>query len=235
LAEVVPSYPEMVVIPAGKFQMGSPVGEGEDHERPRHEVSIASFAIGKAEVTFDQWDACVQAGGCSHVPDYEGWGRGDRPVINVSWDDAQEYAGWLSVETGERFRLPTEAEWEYAARAGTDTTWSFGDDEGELASHAWYVYNSGDRTHPVGGKTPNPWSLRDVHGNVWEWVQDCWNVDYQGALTDGSAWASGACGRRVLRGGSWDFKPVDLRSANRAGGVAGFRYNNIGFRLAQDL
>ena len=230
--EVVPSYPEMVVIPAGTFQIGSPASP--DDETPPHKVRIESFAIGKTEVTFDQWDTCVRACGCKHRADDKGWGRGDRPVVNVSWEDAQEYAAWLSHrETGKRYRLPTEAEWEYAARAGTDTRWFFGDSDRDLGKHAWYDGNFGGKTHPVGEKTPNPWGLRDVHGNVWEWVQACWNDDYEGAPADGSVWEQGLCGRRVLRGGSWDCRPEGLRSADRYGGNAGYRSSSIGFRLAQ--
>jgi formylglycine-generating enzyme required for sulfatase activity len=160
-------------------------------------------------------------------------------VIYVSWEDAVAYAQWLSEQTGKRYRLPTEAEWEYAARAGTRTPWSFGDDKGELGNSAWYSANSGAQTHPVGEKAPNPWGLHDVHGNVWEWVRDCWHGSYARAPTDGSAWEEadgGDCGRRVLRGGSWFDGPVTLRSAyrfrNLAVYVLGFFH---GFRLAQDL
>jgi formylglycine-generating enzyme required for sulfatase activity len=159
-------------------------------------------------------------------------------VIKVSWGDAVAYAQWLSKRTGKGYRLPTEAEWEYATRAGTSTRWSFGDGKQALGKHAWYDDNADSKTHPVGEKSPNPWGLHDVHGNVWEWVQDCWHESYQGAPTDGSAWLAaggGNCGRCVVRGGSWDNLPVDLRSAYRSWSESGTRNGTLGFRLAQDL
>jgi formylglycine-generating enzyme required for sulfatase activity len=230
--------PEMVRIEPGTFLMGSAEGAGDDDERPQHEVRIArAYGMGRYPVTFEEYGAFAKAIK-GDLPDDRGWGRGRRPAINVSWQDAVAYAQWLSERTGKRYRLPSEAEWEYAARAGTGSRWSFGDDKGALDRCAWYWTNSGDQTHPVGGKEPNPWGLYDVHGNVWEWVQDCWHGNYQGAPNDGTAWleaSGGDCGQRVLRGGSWFGKPVDLRSANRYGYDADYRYNLFGFRLAQDL
>ncbi len=209
--------PEMVVVPSGSFLMGSPEDEEGryDNEGPQHRVTIAEpFAIGVYEVTFDEWDACVAAGGCNgYRPDDDGWGRGRRPVINVSWDDAQAYVDWLSDRTGEEYRLPSEAEWEYAARAGTTTRYWPGDEI--TAEYANFGRNVG-RTIEVGSLgRPNAFGLHDVHGNVWEWVEDCWNDSYAGAPANGTAWTSGDCGRRVLRGGSWDDYPRSLRSAYR--------------------
>jgi formylglycine-generating enzyme required for sulfatase activity len=232
--------PEMLVLPAGRFWMGSPEnepGRGDD-EGPRHEVAIPrGFALGVTPVTFADYDRFVQATG-SKKPNDEGWGRGTRPVIGVSWEDAVAYAAWLTKQTGKPYRLPSEAEWEYACRAGTETPWSFGDQKSELGVYAWYEGNADRQTHPVGEKRPNPWGLCDMHGNVWEWVEDCWHEDYEGAPTDSSAWlgaGGGECGGRVERGGSWFNVPEALRSAYRGGVSAVFRDGNLGFRLAQDL
>jgi len=228
--------PEMVVVPAGSFMMGSPSSEAgrDDDEDPVHRVTIAySFAVGVFEVSFAQWDACVSDGGCNgYSPDDAGWGRGNRPVINVSWEDAQSYLKWLSAKTGKSYRLLSESEWEYAARAGTTTAYHFG---GSIASsQANYGGNIG-KTAPVGSYPPNAFDLHDVHGNVLEWVQDCYNVNYTGAPVDGSAWQSGDCSRRVLRGGSWLNEPRFLRSALRGWITAGGRNSYFGFRVARTL
>ena len=221
-----PECPEMVVVPAGSFMMGS---DESSSEKPRHRVTIAKpFAVGKHEVTFAEWDACVVAGGCGggHRPYDRGWGRGRRPVINVSWDDAKAYVLWLNRKTGKQYRLPSEAEWEYAARAGTTTRYSWGDDIGRNRANC---ANCGSRwdneqTAPTGSFRANVFGLHDVHGNVWEWVEDCWSGDYPGAPSDGRAWTGGDCGNRVLRGGSWDFNDrgsSDLRSATGSGQDSG--------------
>jgi formylglycine-generating enzyme required for sulfatase activity len=233
-----PMCPEMVVVPAGEFRMGSSEGEaGRDgDEGPVRTVRIgAPFAVGKFEVTFAEWDACVAERGCTHKPGDQGWGRGRQPVINVSWDDARQYVAWLSGKTGKRYRLLTEAEWEYAARAGTQTRYSFGDSERQLGEHAWFSGNSGSRAQAVGGKQANAWGLHDMHGNVWEWVEDCYTDSYRGASTDGSANATGDCSRRVVRGGSWSNFPQLLRAAYRYGNPTVDRLYNIGFRLARSL
>jgi formylglycine-generating enzyme required for sulfatase activity len=230
--------PEMISIQPGTFLMGSPDGEGSDNVRPQHEVRIEhAFAIGKYPVTFDEYDAFAKAAN-RDLPNDRGWGRGKRPVIYVSWDDAVAYVKWLSAQTGKRYRLPTEAEWEYACRAGTQTPWFFGNKESDLDQYAWHDGNSGSKTHPVGEKKPNPWGLHDVNGNVWDWVQDCWHESYQGAPTDGSAWeekAGGDCGRRVVRGGSWYGSPVWTRSAGRFRFYTVYANDFLSFRLAQDL
>ena len=239
--------PEMVVVPAGTFRMGEPKSEEEsgDSERPVHSVSVPSFAAGVYELTFAEWDACAASGGCGgHRPKDQGWGRGRRPAINVSWDDAQSYVRWLSKKTGKRYRLLSESEWEYAARAGTRTPFHTGStistDQANYDGN--HVYGPSGRkgvyrrkTVPVGSFPANAYGLHDVHGNVWEWVQDCWNGNYQGAPGDGSAWESGDCSRRVLRGGSWNYIPRVLRSASRSGVDAGIRNNSCGFRVARTL
>ena len=252
-----PECPQMVVVPAGSFVMGSPAGElgrlGD--EGPQHTVRIAQpFAIGKFEVRFDEWLSCVQAGACRAASD-SGWGRGIRPAIHVSWDDAVSYAKWLSAKTGKRYRLPTEAEWEYAARAGTSGA-HFWDDQSANAcrfasvyeargkatfGYSWEAFVCDDgfpATAPVGTFQPNRFGLHDMLGNVWEWVQDCYHASYEGVPSDGSVWQEDPeckVGRRVIRGGSWSIEPVNLRSANRSWNFPDLRYNFLGFRLAQDL
>ncbi len=228
--------PLMVIVPAGTFMMGSPEGQGTFIDRPQHKVTFAkAFSVGKYEVTFAEWDACVAAGGCPHATD-SGWGRGERPVINVSWDDAKDYVGWFSRLTGKSYRLLTEAEWEYAARAGTTTLYSFGDDEAALGEYAWFSANSEDKTHLVGKRKRNAFGLNDMHGNVWEWVEDPWHYYYFGAPADGSPWVEGGdVSRRVLRGSSWIGDPKDLRSANRNRNAADIRLNVYGFRVGRTL
>jgi len=239
--------PEMVVVPAGSFLMGSPPGEEgrQSEEGPQHKVTIATpFAVGKFEVTFVEWDACVSAGGCRHRPGDEGWGRGRRPVINVSWEDiTKEYLPWLSRKAGKTYRLLSEAEWEYVARAGTTTPfwWGASISTSQANYDGNYTYGAGakgesrQKTLPVDSFTANPWGLYNVHGNVWEWVQDCWNSDYNGAPSDGSARTTGDCGSRVLRGGTWLELPRGIRSAMRGGNFTPSRYNGIGFRVARML
>ena len=207
--------PELVVVPAGRFRMGCVSGRDcQDDEQPVREVQVASFALGVHEVTFEEYDRFVQAT-CDRRP-ADRWGRGGQPVRNVSWEDAEAYAAWLSRETGESYRLPSESEWEYAARAGTTTRYSWGQDIGRNRANCrgcgsrW----DGAGTAPAGSFAPNGWGLHDMHGNVWEWAEDCWHENYARAPRDGSAWTSGAdCGRRVLRGGSWGSVPALLRSA----------------------
>ena len=239
--------PELVVVPAGSFMMGSPASEEgrDDDEGPQHRVRIGQpFAVGVYEVTFAEWDACVRAGGCGgYRPGDRGWGRGIRPVINVSWEDAQGYVRWLSRRTGNDYRLLSEAEWEYVARAGTTTPFHFGStiSTSEANYDGDYTYGNGrtgqDRrkTVAVGSFPANAFGLHDVHGNVWEWVQDCWNDRYAGAPTDGSAWERGECSRRVVRGGSWSSNPSGLRSAYRLWSTTGGRNYSDGFRVARTL
>ena len=225
--------PETVFIQGGTFQMGCVSGKNcQDDEKPVHTVSVSSFYMGKTEITFDQWDACVSAGGCSHKPDDEGWGRGNRPVINVSWDDAQEYVAWLSKETEKNYRLPTEAEWEYAARAGSTTKYSFGNNDNQLDDYAWYGYEkSGKQTHPVAEKKSNAYGLYDMHGNVWEWTCSVYKKPYNGSEAKCVNANDSDSIPRVLRGGSWDHGPSYLRSANRSYDDPDGRYNDDGFRV----
>lgn len=225
--------PHMIRVPPGSFMMG---GSGKYDGTPTHEVQFTTpFAIAAYETTFDEYDRFAQATG-RPLPEDKGWGRESRPVINVGWDDAKAYAQWLSRQTGKRYRLPTEAEWEYAARSGgQDQTWAGTSDESQLKDYAVY---GAKRTEPVGKKQPNGLGLYDTSGNVWEWVEDCWHEDYTGALSDGSAWLEtngGKCGPRVIRGSSWSDTPVLVRASNRNWNGADGRYNNLGFRLAQDL
>jgi formylglycine-generating enzyme required for sulfatase activity len=241
--------PEMVTIPAGSFTMGSPESEPERSadEGPQHRVTIArAFAAGKYEVTFDEWDACVRENGCKQNPSDFGWGRGRRPVINVYWDDAKQYVAWLSRKTGKKYRLLTEAEWEYAARAGTTTAFSTGASinptqanyDSEISYAGSPTATSSGRTAPVGSYPANAFGLHDVHGNASEWVEDCWNGSYAGAPSDGSAWASGNCTLRILRGGSRNGAPRLARSASRfdfgATFLAIFGSLGGGLRVARD-
>ena len=271
-----PSCPEMVVVPAGTFLMGSDRRDDEsrDTERPRHRVTVGGFALGVHEVTRDEYDAFAAATGrgsgdrCwAFDADDERWDwrseaswrspgypqAGDHPVVCMNWEDAEAYVRWLSAETGEAYRLPSEAEWEYAARAGTTTRRHWGDDVDDGCAYA----NGADRTAKrrfddwttvadcmdgalwtslVGAYQPNGFGLHDMLGNVWEWVGDCWHDDYDSAPGDGSAWTRGGdCSRRVARGGSWVNDPRNLRSANRDWLDAAFRNDNVGFRVARTL
>jgi formylglycine-generating enzyme required for sulfatase activity len=230
----------MVVIPAGRFLMGSPPEEPErrDSEGPPHEVRIAEpFAMGVYTVTFDDYDRFCDSNKQAK-PNDTGWGRNNRPVINVSWEDVQAYCAWLSEQTGRRYRLPSEAEWEYACRAGTTTPFHFGvritTDQANFNGN--YTYNGSakgeyrEKTVPVGSFPPNAFGLCDMHGNVWEWCQDAWHRNYNGAPTDGSAWEAKGDVARVVRGGSWFFGPASARSAYRGGNDPGYRGVDLGFR-----
>jgi formylglycine-generating enzyme required for sulfatase activity len=233
----------MMIIPGGEFTMGSP--PAEQQAEAQHRVTIATpFAVSKFEITFDDWNACVSDGGCDNIrPNDEGWGRGRHPVIHMSFDTAKTYVTWLSRKTGKPYRLLTEAEWEYAARAGTTTTFAFGDTLSPgSANYNASTDGSGpseenrQKTMPVGSFQPNAFGLHDMHGNVSEWVEDCFHNDYsEKAPTDGSAWVEGNCTGRVLRGGSWEDSDAELRSAARVGE---YRYNSSytdGFRIARGL
>ena len=239
--------PRMIVVPGGSFMMGSPPDEESraSNENPQHKVTIAKpFGVGKFEVTFAEWDACVAAGGCKHKPNDHGWGRGKRPVIDVSWNNAKEYVSWLANKTGRPYRLLSEAEWEYAARAGTTTAFSTGrtittdqanfDGDYTYAGSAKGVYRA--KTIEVGSlNKPNAFGLHDMHGNVWEWVEDCYLNTYSGAPTNGRAVADAPSCSRVLRGGSWYYIPRFLRSANRDRDPPDNRNYAVGFRVARTL
>ena len=242
-----PDCPEMVVVRAGQLVEGSPLSEvGRSiNEGPQHQVTINSyFAVARYETTFAEWDSCVREGGCEYSPSDRGWGRAQHPVIGVSWLDVQKYMNWLSARTGLRYRLLTEAEWEYAARGGTTTAFSTGETiTGDDANFdARYTYGDGHqgeyRKHAtrVGTFKPNAFGLYDMHGNVWEWVQDCWHKDYTG-LPQGGTGSLYKCNERarVLRGGSWVDTARNLRSAYRNRNVPEYRHATVGFRVARVL
>ena len=226
--------PEMVVIPAGEFVMGS---DDFENEKPVHGVTIDKpFAIGRFSVTFDEWDACVMRHGCPNNL-RANYGRGRQPVINVNWNEAQQYVAWLSKLTGKAYRLVSEAEWEFAARANTTTRFAFGDDDAAAGDYSWFERNSGQKAHPVGEKKPNAFGLYDMHGNVWQWVDDCYHKTYQGAPADGRVWTVDCEEDRVIRGGSWYSGQDSLRSANRSRSSPDNRsdYLGLGLRVARTL
>jgi formylglycine-generating enzyme required for sulfatase activity len=229
-----PDCTELVVVPAGDFEMGS--GQ-TPYEKPQHRVTIAApFAVGRREVTFAEWDVCVAGGGCNYRPDDQGWGRGNRPVIDVSWDDAKMFARWQTQRTRQTYRLPSEAEWEYVARAGTTSLYWWGR---EVSNGRANCEECGSpaiaRTLPTGSFRPNAFGLFDTAGNAAEWVEDCWNDSYRGAPQDGSAWLTGQCRLRVLRGGSFANKANAVRSAARFRYDQDVRYYANGFRIVRDL
>jgi formylglycine-generating enzyme required for sulfatase activity len=248
--------PEMIVVPTGSFLMGSPpTEEGRFPEEEQHAVSIAKpFAVSKFEVTFDEWDTCVAAGDCPQGVSDSGFGRGQQPLIYVTFDDAQSYVAWLSKVTGKPYRLLSEAEYEYAARGGTQTVYPWGDDievRIPLGPHpslplqlnfaAMANCNAcgsqwdNKQTAPVGSFAPNQFGLYDMVGNVFEWVEDCYQGDYDGAPTNGSARIESTCPSRVVRGGPWNDSPAFLRSASRFERTAANRDLNLGFRVARTL
>jgi len=218
---------KFALIPEGKFVMGS---EEFEWSKPVHNVKIQTpFYLGMYPVTQQEWKAIMG----NNPSKFNG---NDLPVESVSWNDVQDFIKKLNEKEGtNKYRLPTEAEWEYAARAGTTTRYSFGDDDSELGEYAWFNKNSDDKTHPVGEKKANPWGLYDVHGNVWEWVQDEWHGNYDGAPSDGSAWEDGVGASRVNRGGSWFSSDRYCRSAYRGYSDPGYRFRYLGFRLLQEV
>lgn len=234
--------PDMQVVAAGRFRQGDTHDKGQNDEKPVHEVTLKAFAIGKFEVTFDEYDRFALTTS-RLLPNDQGWGRGERPVINVSWQDAKDYAAWLSDKTGKRYRLPTESEWEYAARSeGKDDLWAGTSDVEQLKFYAVYTVYSQNRTAPVGhdqGRKPNALGLYDMSGNVLEWVEDCLHDTYETAPTEGAAWLEaghGDCQDRMNRGGAWGAnRPETLRVSRRFSNVSGTRNDGLGFRLAQDL
>ena len=247
--------PVMVKIPSAQFTMGSPSTEQghQGNEEPQHLVKVVKpFAIGQFEITFDDWSACVKDGSCHEKLKDEGWGRGTRPAIQVSWEDiTNDYLPWLSKKAGHVYRLPSEAEWEYAARAQGRTSFSFGSNSDEIcafgngadqtakaqngAGSVAGCHDGFSYTAPVGSFRPNQLGLFDMHGNVWEWVEDCWNESYETAPGNSAAWTAGDCSSRVVRGGSWNSNVNKLRSAARGWNDPGGRNRSIGFRVARDL
>ena len=236
--------PEMLRVPAGSFRMGAVHGGGDSDEKPVRQVSIPRpFAVGRFEVNFSEYDRFCQATGREKPKDgrrylpFSNWGRENRPVINVTWDDAQAYARWLSEQTGQRYRLPSEAEWEYAAKAGTEERywWGFNVGEGRANCKGCGGQWNGKKTAPVGTFSPNQLGLYDTAGNVWEWCQDRWHESYEGGPVDGSAWENGEDQRRVQRGGSFGSKPRYIRSSARGRGKPSERYIYLGFRVVREM
>ena len=237
--------PRMVVIPAGEFTMGSPESEPFRGAETQHRVTFAApFAVSKFTITFDEWGACVKDGGCGgYRPDDQHWGRGKRPVIDISWDNAKAYVEWLSRKTGKPYRLLSEAEWEYAARAGTTTAYATGNAiSPRQANYDGSTDGSGpsdvnrQKTMPVGSFPANGFGLHDMHGNVSQWVEDCWHDDYTAmAPTDSSAWLEDSCDGGVLRGGSWEDSDIELRSAARTGEFKEKSSYADGLRIARSL
>ena len=226
--------PMMVVVPAGRLCMGDTSGMLCPHDENRAVTISAPFALSVHEVTFADYDRFTYP---NQVQD-EGWGRGHRPAINVSWNDAQDYVAWLSAQTGERYRLPSEAEWEYAARAGTaKTLYHWGDGIGTNRANCDGCGSRWDnkQTSPAGSFASNAFGVHDMHGNVWEWVEDCWNNSHSGRPADGSAWTAGDCTRRVLRGGAWSSVPHNLTALVRTRVATGIRNDSFGFRVARAL
>jgi formylglycine-generating enzyme required for sulfatase activity len=242
--------PEMIVVPSGSFTMGSPKDEpdrGEPSSQLEAQVRVTiskPFAVGEYAVTFDEWDACVADGGCGgYKPSDEGWGRGRRPVINVSWDDAQKYISWVNGKTGKTYRLLSETEREYVTRAGTTAPFWWGSTITPKQANydGTYAYDGGSKgqnrkqTVPVDSFAPNPWGLYNVHGNVYEWTEDCWNDSNNGNPGDGRARTRGDCRSRILRGGSWSMSPGELRAASRFLMSSALRDERFGFRVARTL
>jgi formylglycine-generating enzyme required for sulfatase activity len=240
--------PLLVTIPTGVFDMGTPAAEPGRlaHEGPVHQVTIANaFALGKFEVTFAQWDACVDDGGCNYYPADEGTGRGLHPVMNINLDEMHAYLHWLTVKTGNVYRLPTEAEWEYAARAGSVSAYAWG----AKASHEFANYGADtccegtiagrdvwlNQAAPVGSFPANQFGLHDMHGNVYERVRDCWTPSYDDAPTDGSASLTGDCRALGLRGGAWVSSPALLRAGERDAFNGYYRSTVMGFRVVREL
>jgi formylglycine-generating enzyme required for sulfatase activity len=240
-----PQCPEMASLPAGSFQMGAAPGETAQStsESPQQQVTLGKgFALGTREVTYAQWDACVADGGCATAPPNHGWGRGQRPVVSVSHDDALAYVTWLSKQAGQPYRLPSEAEWEYAARAGSQTAFATGAGISTAQSNynGQFPYRGAKeifraRTVETASFPANAFGLFDMHGNAWEWTDDCWNVSHAGAPADGTPVSGGDCSKRVLKGGAWNTGAWRLRSAHRIGKAKTAREFDNGFRVARDL
>lgn len=228
--------PQMLAIGGGSFSRGDLQGDGDSDEKPPVKIRLAPFAIGIYEVTFREYDQF-----CDDTrrgkPDDQGWGRGSRPVVNVSWEDANAYAGWLSRRTEQRYRLPTDAEWEYAARAGTSSRYWWGN---EAEPHRANCADCGslwesEKSAPVGRFPPNPFGLHDTAGNVFEWVADCWRDNFSAVTDSDNPVGDGECGKRVIRGGAWSFPIQEVRSANRWRDFPTRRSDDTGFRLVREL
>jgi len=233
------SCPGMVIVPGGEFMMGSLAAEGRRSEQPQHKVVIErAFAVSRFELTFSQWDACIAHGGCTHRPDDRGWGRGSFPVTDVSWDDARQYVAWLSKQTGRDYKLLSEAEWEYAARAGSKRRFPWGDDLGKGLANCPGAETPWDdkQPAPVGSFEANAFGLHDMIGNLWEWVEDSWHGNYSGAPSRGESWPAGDATKRVLRGGSYALTAGECYTAFRDfARPPEFRNYIFGIRVARTL
>ncbi len=228
--------PKLIVIPPGSFIMGS--AQGKRPERPPHRVVIdRHFAMSVFEITFDEYEVCVAEGTCPKIPDDHKWGRGQRPVINIAWAEAVAYTEFLSAKTSATYRLPTESEWEYAARAGTTTAFWWGKETGDNMANCRKCGSEwdGDRSAPVGSFPPNPLGLHDMNGNIWEWISDCWNPNHAGAPDDGASRQDGNCSRRVIRSGSWYYIPRLMSAHARDSHPAALWSYNIGIRVVREL
>lgn len=228
--------PEMIVIPAGSFVMGS--AAGKPREQPERRVAIERpFAMSRFEITFAEYQACVDLGACEKTPDDHQWGMGDRPVINISFSETNDFVRYLRARTGKPYRLPTEAEWEYAARAGTDTPFWWGDDAGEEFANCRHCGSEwdGKSSAPVGQFAANPFGLFDMNGNVWEWIADCWNEDHQDAPATAAARGTGNCERRVIRSGSWYYIARLMSASSRDSHPVQLWSYNIGIRVVREL
>jgi formylglycine-generating enzyme required for sulfatase activity len=233
--------PELVVVPSGSFIMG--YGATSKNSQPAHQVQILQpFAIGRFEITFSEWQDCIDGGGCQNNPDDHQWGKKNRPVINITYFEAKKYLSWITKKTNYKYRLPSEAEWAYANRGGTSTLWWWGDKVETNRANCkdckspWS--DGGNKTHstaPVGMFPPNPFGLHDTTANVFEWVNDCWNESYIGAPIDGSAWKTGNCNYRVIRGGSFYYYSKVGRSAYRAKNFSNVKSYWLGFRVLREL
>ena len=223
--------PKMVFVQGGTFEMGGSDKDATSYEKPVHTVRVNNFNIGKYEVTFNEYDKFCDATNREKPAD-EGWGRGTRPVINVSWNDAKAYCTWLSEKTGKKYRLPTEAEWEYAARGGVNNIYSGAAD---IDDAAWYKDNSDSKTHLVGGKTPNAFGLYDMSGNVWEWCNDWYDENYYSNSPSDNPKGASSGSIRVYRGGGWDVDPQHCRASNRYDNTPTHRSDGLGFRVASAL
>jgi len=240
-----PQCPELIVVPAGIFVMGS--NKTRKTEKPAHRVNFKRpFAIGRFEVTFDQWLACVAEKGCRHRPHDHNWGRKSRPVINITWDQAKNYLKWLSRKTGQTYRLPSEAEWEYVHRAGTRSKFWWGDETGSKMANCRDCESKqccsakdhsccSHETKPVGTFGANPFGVFDTAGNAFEWVEDCWNADHRGAPSDGTARKTGNCRFRVIRGRSFYYFSKVSQGTYRAKNPPGVKSYWLGFRVLREL
>lgn len=239
-----PSCPEMIVVPEGSYAMG--FGGKKRRGPPSRVVIKKPFAIGRFEITFDEWFACVADRGCRHRPDDHDWGAARRPVINITWAQAKNYTRWLSRKTGHKYRLPSEAEWEYAARAGTTTQFWWGDQPGEKMANCRNCESRrcctakdhsccSHETLPVGSFPANPFGLYDTAGNVFEWTEDCWNRKHQGRPEDASPRLKGDCTNRVIRGGSFYYFSQVARSHYRAKNPAVVKSYWLGIRVVREL